>query len=506
VSTTKAFSRHNYRAEDSFPPPAPSTKNREGDLRASWNKDLLELFIKGQIHLSSIMPLLSLLIAFTALRWTPLDTVIPWTIGALGSHALQLYLCKSYFKRERTEGDYFNWIGMLTASEFLQAAVWVMSLYVFWPNSDVLDRGFLIAALMAANMVRFLIVNNYVPVLVSGTGVMTIGIAYRCVVEGGPIWISLAMLVIVMQVFFMFISRQLQDISRDMVMFRQEKDRLFVELERERDKANDARYKAESANNAKSTFLANMSHELRTPLNAILGFSEILDREILGPMQNRTYHSYAGDIHHSGRHLLGLIDDILDLSRIEAGRNEIREEPVHITEPVGAALHLLDMRIKEKNMHVTVNIPAQLPKVYVDRRAVNQIAINLLNNAIKFTPENGKITLSATRTATGGLCFHVQDNGPGIPDNEIEIALSAFSRGSHATKKAIDGAGLGLPIVKGLMQIHGGYVDIKSVPNEGTEVICSFPVSRVLAGPRGEILSGPEVQTESQLRLIKITG
>jgi two-component system, cell cycle sensor histidine kinase PleC len=484
----------------------PSRKSLETDLRASWNKDLLEIFIKGQIHLSSIMPLLTLLIAFTSLRWVPLDTVIPWTVGALGAHALQLYMCKSYFKRERHSGDYYNWIGMITASEFLQAAIWVTSLHIFWKGADVLDRGFLIAALMAASMVRFLIVNNYLPILVAGTGVMTIGIAYRCVMEGGPIWMSLAMLVIVMQVFFLFISRQLQEISRDMVMFRQEKDRLFVELEHERDKANDARNKAESANNAKSAFLANMSHELRTPLNAILGFSEILDREILGPMQNRTYHGYAGDIHNSGQHLLGLIDDILDLSRIEAGRNEIREEPIHLAEPVGAAVHLLEMRAKEKNQHVSVSIPAHLPKIFADRRAVNQIAINLLNNAIKFTPENGKISLSASRTAAGGLCFHVQDNGPGIPDNEIEVALSAFSRGSHATKKAIDGAGLGLPIVKGLMQIHGGYVEIKSVPNEGTEVICNFPVSRVLAGPRGEILSGPEVQTNSQMKLIKITG
>ncbi len=475
-------------------------------MRASWNKDLLEIFIKGQIHLSSIMPLLSLLIAFTALRWAPLDSVIPWTVGALGSHALQLYLCKSYFKRARSDDDYYNWIGMLSASEFLQASVWVTSLFIFWPNADVLDRGFLIAAIMAASMVRFLIVNNYVPVLVAGTGVMTIGIAYRCVLEGGPVSISLAMLVIVLQVFFLFISRQLQDISRDMVMYRQEKDRLFNELEKERDKANDARFKAESANNAKSAFLANMSHELRTPLNAILGFSEILDREILGPMQNRTYHSYAGDIHHSGCHLLGLIDDILDLSRIEAGRNEIKEEPIHLSEPVAAAVHLLEMRAKEKKMTVTVNVPPHLPKLYADRRAINQIVINLLNNSIKFTQENGKIAVSATRTASGGLCLHVKDNGPGIPDSEIEIALSAFSRGSHATKKAIDGAGLGLPIVKGLMQIHGGYVEIKSTPNEGTEVICSFPVARVLAGPRGEVLSGPEVQTDSQMRLIKITG
>ena len=464
------------------------------------------MFLRGQIYLSPIMPLLAILIAFTALRWAPLDTVIPWTVGALGAHGIQLYLCKSYFGKERSEEERFNWIGMIAASEFLQAACWVTSLFIFWPNADMLERSFLIAALMAVNIVRFLIVNNYMPVLVAGTCMMTLGVAARCVAEGGPISISLAALVIMLQVFFLFISRQLQDIARDMISFRQQKDKLFAELEQERDKANTERRKAETANHAKSAFLANMSHELRTPLNAILGFSEILEREVLGPMQNKTYHGYAGDIHTSGRHLLALINDILDLSRIEAGRSEIREEPVHLAEAAQSALHLLDLRAREKAITVAIAIAADLPKVMVDRRAVQQIIINLLNNSIKFTPAGGKVEISCSRTVTGGMSLHVKDNGPGIPDHEIELALSAFSRGALATKKAIDGAGLGLPIVKGLMQIHDGYIEIKSSTGQGTDVICTFPAARVLSGPRGEIMSGPDVRTDTQMKLIKITG
>jgi two-component system, cell cycle sensor histidine kinase PleC len=479
---------------------------KSDELRAPWNKDLLEMFLRGQIYLSPIMPFLSILIAFTALRWTPLDTVIPWTVGVLGTHGIQLYLCKTYFSKERSEDERYNWIGMIAASEFLQAACWVTSLFIFWPNADMLDRSFLIAAIMAANIVRFLIVNNYMPVLVAGTCVMTLGVAARCVAEGGPISVSLAVLVIVLQVFFLFISRQLQDIARDMISFRQQKDKLFAELEMERDKANAERRKAETASHAKSAFLANMSHELRTPLNAILGFSEILDREVLGPMQNKTYHGYAADIHTSGQHLLALINDILDLSRIEAGRNEIREEPIHIHEAAQSSLHLLDLRAKEKSIRVDNSIAADLPKVMVDRRALQQIIINLLNNSIKFTPTGGHIEISASRTVTGGISLHVKDNGPGIPANEIEHALSAFSRGALATKKAIDGAGLGLPIVKGLMQIHGGYLEIKSTPGQGTDVICTFPAARVLSGPRGEIMSGPDVRTDTQMKLIKITG
>ena len=139
-------------------------------------------------------------------------------------------------------------------------------------------------------------------------------------------------------------------------------------------------------------------------------------------------------------------------------------------------------------------------------RAVNQVLINLLSNAIKFTPTHGKVEIAAGRTAQGGLRISVKDNGPGIPPNEIEAALSAFSRGSHATKKAIDGAGLGLPIVRGLMQVHGGTIEILNPPDQGTEVVVTFPAGRVLDGPRGEVIAAPGIASDSQRKLIAITG
>jgi two-component system, cell cycle sensor histidine kinase PleC len=475
-------------------------------LREPWNKDLLEMFLRGQIYLAPVMPFLTLLIAFTALRWSPLDTVIAWTVGALGTHAIQIYLCHAYFKTEHDDLDRSLWIGKITASEFLQATCWVTSLFLFWPHSSVLDSSFLIAAIMAVSIVRFLIVSNYMPVLVAGTCVMTLGIAARCIAEGGPIGISLALLIIVLEAFFLFVARQMQDVAREMFALRAEKDVLITELEAERDKANVERKKAESASYAKSAFLANMSHELRTPLNAILGFSEILAREILGPLQNGAYKSYAGDIHSSGRHLLELINDILDLSRIEAGRAELREEPMNIQEAADNAKGLLDLKSHEKRIVVDLHFAEILPKLLADKRAVHQIAINLLTNAIKFTPVGGEVLVFAQIEGNGGLSFHVKDNGPGIPAHELDQATSAFARGSLATKKAIDGAGLGLPIVRGLMQLHGGTIEIKSAPGEGTEVICTFPASRVLSGPRGEILAGPDSKTESFRKLIKLTG
>ncbi len=248
-----------------------------------------------------------------------------------------------------------------------------------------------------------------------------------------------------------------------------------------------------------------MSHELRTPLNAIMGFSEVLKREMFGPISVPAYKNYADDIHHSGHYLLALINDILDLSRIEAGRREVQDEPLSVLVAVEEVNHLLLLKAAEKKIDVEVHVPDNLPKLMADKRALNQILINLLSNAIKFTPCGGKVNVQSGRTADGGLYISVHDNGPGIPPHEIEAALSAFSRGSLATKKAIDGAGLGLPIVKGLIEAHGGSVTIESARDAGTRAMVTFPENRVLSGPRGEVLAAPSI-AESQRKLIAITS
>jgi two-component system cell cycle sensor histidine kinase PleC len=291
-----------------------------------------------------------------------------------------------------------------------------------------------------------------------------------------------------------------------MLIYKQQKDALIQELKAERDRAEVERQKAETANKAKSSFLANMSHELRTPLNAILGFSEVLEREMFGPMANRAYRDYAGDINTSGRYLLGLINDILDLSRIEAGRVEMRDEPTVLMTALQSAQHLLGMKAAEKDTYVDIEVEPSVPKVMCDQRAVNQIAINLLTNAIKFSPPKGRVLMSVKRVASGAVALSVKDNGPGIPAQEVAHALSAFARGSIAAKKAIDGAGLGLPIVKGLMELHGGSVEIISDQGQGTEVICTFPASRVLSGPRNELVASTTIASETQRKLISLTG
>jgi two-component system, cell cycle sensor histidine kinase PleC len=478
----------------------------EPESQTPWKRELLTLFMRNQLRIAPTMPILTFMLAFTALLWVKPLIILGWLVAALGCQAVQIYLCFKYFRKERNHIEQRDWIGMLSAAELLQGVCWVLPLFLFWHEDTSLQNAYVVAFVMAIIAVRLLVVNNFMPILIAGTGIMTIGVAMRCASQPEPIYLAMAGLIIALEVFFLFVARQLGETARDMLKFKSQKDGLIEELRLERDKAELEKVKAEEANQAKSIFLATMSHELRTPLNAIMGFSEILQREMFGPMAVPAYKGYAGDINHSGRYLLDLINDILDLSRIEAGRRDIQEEPFGILACAKSAQALLNGKAQEKSISVSVTIEQSLPKLMGDIRAVNQVIINLLTNAIKFTQWGGEVVISAHINQVGAMVLSVKDNGPGIPAHELNSALDSFARGAMATKQAIDGAGLGLPIVKGLMDLHGGDVNIISSEGEGAEVLVTFPAKRVLAGPRGEIIAAPSIQSESQRKLIAITG
>jgi two-component system, cell cycle sensor histidine kinase PleC len=253
-----------------------------------------------------------------------------------------------------------------------------------------------------------------------------------------------------------------------------------VALEEANAKHDEARRRAEEANLAKSRFLATMSHELRTPLNAILGFSEVMKSELFGPHAVAQYKEYSIDVHSSGQHLLDIINEILDLSRIEAGRYELHEEAVDLASTADECRHMLDLRAKSKSITLKTALEPGLPKIWADERAIRQVILNLLGNAIKFTPQGGEVTIKVGWTANGGQYAAIKDTGPGIPEDEIETVQESFGRGSMAIKTAEQGSGLGLPIVKGLVDLHGGQFHLRSKLREGTEVVVILPAERVM--------------------------
>lgn len=295
-----------------------------------------------------------------------------------------------------------------------------------------------------------------------------------------PVEAIMAALLIVSLPFFSFVSRSLHSSTVMLLSFRAEKDFLIAELETAKAMSDEARRRAEEANLAKSRFLATMSHELRTPLNAILGFSEVMASEVLGPLENPTYREYANDINGSGRHLLHLINEILDLSRVEAGRYQLAEEPVHLENVVEECCHLMELKARNKDIRVIQQFEPQLPRIFADERSLRQITLNLLSNAIKFAPSGSEVRVRVGWTAGGGQYISVKDNGPGIPDDEISIVLAAFGQGSIAIKSAEQGTGLGLPIVQGLVALHDGDFQLNSKLREGTEAIAVFPPHRVM--------------------------
>jgi signal transduction histidine kinase len=242
-----------------------------------------------------------------------------------------------------------------------------------------------------------------------------------------------------------------------------------------------ARETAEAASRAKSAFLANMSHELRTPLNAIIGFSEVMKGEMMGPLGSERYRSYANDIHGSGRHLLQLINDVLDISKIEAGKAELRDEEVNLGRVIDECASLIAPQASANALSITVDVPGELPDLRGDTRAVKQVLLNLLSNAVKFTPARGKVALSARVAAAGDLEIAVADTGIGIAQDSIDRIFEPFYQVDSDLSRRFEGTGLGLSLVKGLVEMHGGTVGVRSEPNRGTTFTITLPAARVMA-------------------------
>jgi signal transduction histidine kinase len=269
-------------------------------------------------------------------------------------------------------------------------------------------------------------------------------------------------------------------------------DRCFdrVTLQRDREAAYEAlriaKEDAEAANRGKSGFLATMSHELRTPLNAIIGFSEMMMREVLGTLNNEQYRTYVTDIHESGTHLLQIINDILDLSKAEAGKLDLFEDVFDLRDTIQSVRQLIRTRVREGGLEESVELPADFPLLRGDERKTKQVLLNLVTNAVKFTPPGGQITIVGRFNLEAGLSLTVSDTGIGIAPDDLERVLQPFEQVDSTFSRAHQGTGLGLPLVKAIMELHGGKLELRSEVGAGTQVTVTFPPGCAVFDPAAE--------------------
>jgi len=255
----------------------------------------------------------------------------------------------------------------------------------------------------------------------------------------------------------------------------------ITQWKRTEEELRNAKRAAETANAHKSDFLARVSHEIRTPLNAIIGFSDMMASEHFGPIGNPRYVEYAGDIGRSGRHVLDIVNDLLDISKIEAGEMDLEFTAVEINDAVSEAVALVQPQANSQRVIIRTSLSGSVPNVVADNRSIKQIALNILSNAIRFTPSGGQIVVSTAYEANGSVILRIRDTGVGMTRTELEQAMKPFRQVTTGARKRGDGTGLGLPLTKAMAEANRAHFSINSAPNEGTLVEISFPSQRVLA-------------------------
>jgi two-component system, cell cycle sensor histidine kinase PleC len=487
------------RREENIGIPMPSEKPRDGrrrvaaqrvreardrlnsstGIKVAFDYELLRQYAENRLSAALAIVLLIGSVGFLSSIWDGVAFAGIWTAVTLACHGIIVMHCRRFLSVQRTAHDLKRWRLRFIILELAYGLAWMFNL--IHPIADETSLHLFILFVMLLFLAVSSMLASSLPIAVFAASLpVTSAVALTFVLLGSLQNAVLATMVIAAQGYFALLTFRLYSAGLATLVARAEKETLIVELEQAKLNSDDARHRAEGANIAKSQFLAQMSHELRTPLNAILGFSEVMKSEVFGPHHVAAYKEYSADIHTSGQHLLNLINEILDLSRIEAGRYELHEEPVSLTAVADDCHHLLKLRAAKKSITIHNVFEPDLPRLWADDRALRQICLNLLSNGVKFTPQGGEIWLKVGWTASGGQYLSVKDTGPGIPEEEIPIVLSKFGQGSNAIKSAEQGTGLGLPIAKNLVDMHGGTFTLKSKVRIGTELIATFPPERVM--------------------------
>ncbi len=456
------------------------------DVKPAYDWELMVEHARMRLASTVWISGLVVFVAVVGFLWTDRVLIGAWAFIVIAAHLTGLYFARDFQKLERKDVSLAGWRRKFSAFDAVFGLAWAI-LFVLPGDSGIVTDVFRFSTMLIVVAVFSMLSSNLPAAMFAATFPITVTTALGFLTRPGVVFLPtpshqvvFAAMALTTQAFFIVLGWRLYRASLIEIEARAEKDALIAELEQANSISDESRRKAEEANFAKSRFLATMSHELRTPLNAILGFSEVMQSELMGPLGNETYRGYVADIHDSGRHLLELINEILDISRIEAGRYTLHEESVTLPFIVEDCAHMMGLRARNKGLTIVEQYEENLPKIWADERAVRQITLNILSNAVKFTPNGGTITVKVGWTAGGGQYVSIKDTGPGIPEEEIPIVLSRFGQGSIAIKSAEQGTGLGLSIVQALVQMHGGAFNLSSKLREGTEVMFTMPQSRVL--------------------------
>ena len=420
-----------------------------------------------------MMPLSGIVIGLVFYRWLAIPRLMAWwTIVVLGS--IPLALCcravaeKSYAETPGTLPHLMLAYGMLSVC-------WASMGFLLWiPGNDQADL-FLIMLLACTLAANAALLGPSLPINAVGFVVYGGALALAPLQTGGLLYDAIALMALLYAAYLAYLSRNIHATARDLLLLRDDKNDLIAKLASAKAISDKARDRAEAASHAKSQFLANMSHELRTPLNAIIGFSNMLMSEEFGERR----HEYAEAINASGQHLLSLINDILDLSKIEAGSVVLKESWLDVQAVLANAMRLMCHRAEVGGVRLNADVPPDCPRLYADERAMKQILLNLISNAVKFTRPGGSVLARVVPMAGGELALEIVDDGVGIAGEDLGRVFESFGQGRHDISIPEKGTGLGLPIVMGLVKAHGGDLQLESEPGQGTRVTITFPAERL---------------------------
>ena len=378
------------------------------------------------------------------------------------------------------------WFPRFMAAQVAFSVSWGLIPWVLWEPGNPLNHMFVAIAVCCVLGALAVSRVNHMDMFVAALVPLVAIDVLRFLMGGSWIDIVIALIVPLFAAQFFYDGRRLTQRLDEDSRLRFEVEDLARELEEARDEALRKRFEAETANASKTAFLANMSHELRTPLNAILGFSEIIAEECFGDVGSPRYREYAGDIHASGAHLLSLINDLLDVAKIEAGKMEIEPHALDVNRTFDSALKIIGAKARERNQNLVIDVDPASPLLYADDRALKQILINLVSNAVKFTPEGGRICVVGSRSRCGNFQIMVEDNGPGIPREKLDRIFTPFSQVDNRYDRQGGGTGLGLALVRGLAELHGGRAWIESDFGKGCRAYVILPSAEETLGGAGE--------------------